>query len=57
MSAWEFRQTGSASGIPIFWVYLAIPIGCAMMAVGFVEKAYKAVRGGVERLSVESFGL
>ena len=56
-SAWEFGQAGSASGIPIFWVYLAIPLGCLMMALGFVERAHKAVQGRVERLSADSFGL
>jgi C4-dicarboxylate transporter, DctQ subunit len=55
-SAWEFGQRGSASGLPIFWVYLSIPLGCAMLALGFVERAWKATQGEVERLSADSFG-
>ena len=56
VSAWEFGQVGSASGLPIFWVYVAIPIGCVMLALGFVERAVKASRGKIERLSADSFG-
>lgn len=55
-SAWEFGQTGSASGLPIFWVYAAIPLGCVMFSLGFLERAWKAARGDVERLSADSFG-
>lgn len=32
-------QVGAASGVPMFWVYLAIPAGCALMVLGFLEVA------------------
>jgi C4-dicarboxylate transporter DctQ subunit len=34
-------QVGAASGVPMFWVYLAIPAGCALMVLGFWEVALR----------------
>lgn len=34
-------QVGAASGLPMFWVYLAIPAGCALMVLGFFEVALR----------------
>jgi TRAP-type C4-dicarboxylate transport system permease small subunit len=41
-------QVGAASGVPMFWVYLAIPAGCALMVLGFLEVAARH-RGGPRR--------
>lgn len=38
-------QVGAASGVPMFWVYLAIPAGCAFMVLGFFEVAARRLRG------------
>ena len=38
-------QVGAASGVPMFWVYLAIPAGCALMMLGFFEVALRHLRG------------
>jgi C4-dicarboxylate transporter DctQ subunit len=38
-------QMGAASGVPMFWVYLAIPAGCALMTLGFFEVALRHLRG------------
>lgn len=38
-------QVGAASGVPMFWVYLAIPVGCALMMLGFFEVALRHLRG------------
>ena len=32
-------QVGVATGLPMFWVYLAIPVGCLLMVLGFWEAA------------------
>jgi len=37
-------QVGPASGVPMFWVYLAIPAGCALMMLGFFEVALRHLR-------------
>lgn len=44
-------QVGAASGVPMFWVYLAIPAGCLLMALGFWEVALRHLRGpgGLQR--------
>lgn len=39
------QQTGAASGVPMFWVYLAIPAGCLLMTLGFWEAALYRLRG------------
>jgi C4-dicarboxylate transporter, DctQ subunit len=41
----NFDQVGAASGVPMFWVYLAIPAGCALMMLGFFEVALRHLRG------------
>lgn len=38
-------QAGAASGVPMFWVYLAIPAGCLLMVLGFWEVALRRLRG------------
>ena len=38
-------QVGAASGVPMFWVYLAIPVGCALMILGFFEAAAQRLQG------------
>ena len=38
-------QVGAASGVPMFWLYLAIPAGCALMMLGFFEVALRHLRG------------
>lgn len=38
-------QVGAASGVPMFWVYLAIPAGCLLMVLGFWEVALRHLRG------------
>jgi len=38
-------QVGAASGVPMFWVYLAIPTGCLLMVLGFWEVALRHLRG------------
>ena len=38
-------QVGAASGVPMFWVYLAIPAGCLLMMLGFLEVAVGRLRG------------
>lgn len=37
-------QVGAASGVPMFWVYLAIPAGCLLMMLGFWEVALRRLR-------------
>lgn len=37
-------QVGAASGVPMFWVYLAIPVGCFLMMLGFWEVALNRLR-------------
>jgi C4-dicarboxylate transporter DctQ subunit len=39
-------QVGAASGVPMFWVYLAIPAGCLLMMLGFFEVAVRRLRPG-----------
>jgi C4-dicarboxylate transporter, DctQ subunit len=39
-------QVGAASGVPMFWVYLAIPAGCFLMMLGFWEVALRSLRDG-----------
>jgi len=38
-------QTTSALGAPIWWVGLAIPVGCILAVVRFVEARFGATRG------------
>jgi C4-dicarboxylate transporter DctQ subunit len=38
-------QVGAASGVPMFWVYLAVPAGCAFMILGFLGAAAQHLRG------------
>ena len=35
----EVGQLGVATGLPMFWVYLAVPVGCVLMVVGFWQAA------------------
>jgi C4-dicarboxylate transporter DctQ subunit len=44
MAIRELGQVGAASGLPIFWVYLAIPVGCVLMVLGFWETALRHLR-------------
>lgn len=37
-------QVGAASGLPMSWVYLAIPVGCLLMMLGFWEVALRHLR-------------
>jgi C4-dicarboxylate transporter DctQ subunit len=39
MAVRSLDQVGAASGLPVFWVYLAIPVGCVLMMLGFWEVA------------------
>jgi C4-dicarboxylate transporter, DctQ subunit len=41
----EVGQVGAASGLPMFWVYLAIPAGCILMVIGFWQAALGRLRG------------
>jgi C4-dicarboxylate transporter, DctQ subunit len=41
MAVRTLDQVGSASGLPVFWVYLAIPAGCVLMVLGFWEVALR----------------
>lgn len=41
-------QVGAASGLPMFWVYLAIPAGCLLMVLGFCEVALRHLRGSAD---------
>jgi C4-dicarboxylate transporter DctQ subunit len=41
----ETEQLTAALEIPIYWVYLAIPTGGALMAVRFAQDLVKAVKG------------
>lgn len=38
-------QVGAASGVPMLWVYLAIPAGSLLMVLGFCEVALRHLRG------------
>ncbi len=44
MAVRGFEQVGPASGVPVFWVYLAIPAGCALMMLGFWEVALRRLQ-------------
>lgn len=59
MAVRSLDQVGPASGLPVFWVYLAIPAGCVLMMSGFWEASVRrfrepAVAGGApsEKLNV-----
>ncbi len=41
MAVRTLDQVGPASGLPVFWVYLAIPVGCLLMMLGFWEVALR----------------
>jgi len=45
MAVRALDQVGAASGVPMFWVYLAIPAGCLLMMLGFWEVALRRLRG------------
>jgi C4-dicarboxylate transporter DctQ subunit len=47
-------QVGAASGVPMFWVYLAIPAGCLFMMLGFWEAALRRLRSGAQPLDISS---
>jgi C4-dicarboxylate transporter DctQ subunit len=44
MAVRTLDQVGPASGLPVFWVYLAIPVGCLLMMLGFWEVALRRLR-------------
>jgi C4-dicarboxylate transporter DctQ subunit len=44
MAVRTLDQVGPASGLPVFWVYLAIPAGCLLMMLGFWEVALRRSR-------------
>lgn len=44
MAVRTLDQVGAASGVPMFWVYLAIPAGCVLMMLGFWEVALRRLR-------------
>jgi C4-dicarboxylate transporter, DctQ subunit len=52
----EVGQRGAASGLPMFWVYLAVPVGCALMVVGFWQAALARLRGGPPPKNVAAAG-
>ncbi len=37
------QLTGSTAGVPIFWVYLAVPVGCAILALHIFASAVRIV--------------
>lgn len=43
MTMVSFRQTSPALEIPMWWVYLALPIGFGLMSIRFVQAAADAV--------------
>lgn len=43
--AYETEQVTAALEFPIYWVYLAIPTGGALMAIRFAQDLVKAVKG------------
>lgn len=45
MAVRDLDQVGAASGVPMFWVYLAVPAGCILMVLGFWEVALRHLRG------------
>jgi len=48
MAVRDLDQVGAASGVPMFWVYLAVPAGCILMVLGFWEVALRHLRGRQE---------
>ena len=44
MAVRALDQVGPASGVPVYWVYLAIPVGCVLMMLGFWEVALRRLR-------------
>jgi C4-dicarboxylate transporter DctQ subunit len=44
MAVRALDQVGAASGVPIYLVYLAIPVGCVLMTLGFWEVALRRLR-------------
>lgn len=44
MAVRALDQVGAASDVPMFWVYLAIPVGCVLMMLGFWEVALRRLR-------------
>lgn len=48
-----FGQVGTASGIPIYLVYAAIPTGCVLMVVGFWTEARRAIRSNIDQPNKE----
>lgn len=44
MAVRALDQVGPASGVPVFLVYLAIPVGCLLMTLGFWEVGLRVLR-------------
>jgi C4-dicarboxylate transporter, DctQ subunit len=52
----DVGQLGAASGVPMFWVYLAVPVGCALMVLGFWQAALARLRDGPPPKNVAAAG-
>jgi TRAP-type C4-dicarboxylate transport system permease small subunit len=43
------QLTGSTAGVPIFWIYLAVPVGCAILALHIFASAVRIAAEAVQR--------
>ena len=40
----------AALHIPMFWIYLSMPVGCGLMGLRLLEDIYKKIRSDVEEV-------